>query len=48
LNVQELENIVLKDRHACVATIRFTGDMTNINQVIEEIKTNSNVLDVTL
>jgi predicted amino acid-binding ACT domain protein len=29
-NVQELENIVFKDRHACVANIVIDGDKTHV------------------
>lgn len=32
-NVQELENIVFKEREACVANIRFTGDLEKIEEV---------------
>jgi hypothetical protein len=39
---------VFKDRQACVANIKFNGDAANIEQVVEEIKKNPNVLDVTL
>jgi D-3-phosphoglycerate dehydrogenase len=47
-NVQELENIVFKEREACVVSIRFTGDLTNVEAAIAEIKENQNVLSVTL
>lgn len=44
-----MENIVFKDREACVANIKFSGDISNVNKVIEEIKSkNPNILDITL
>ncbi len=47
-NVQELENIVFKEREACVVNVRFTGDVTNIEEAVAEIKANEHVLDVAL
>lgn len=47
-NVQELENIVFKDRNACVVNIKFTGDISNIEQAIEEIRKNENILDISI
>mmetsp|Transcript_10087 Transcript_10087/g.10034 ORF Transcript_10087/g.10034 Transcript_10087/m.10034 type:complete len:180 (+) Transcript_10087:729-1268(+) len=44
-NVQELENVVFKEREACVANIRFTGD-GDLDKLAEEMKKNENVLDV--
>jgi len=38
LNVQEVENIVFKDRLACVANIKFIGELTSIEQALNEIK----------
>ena len=46
-NVQELENIVFKQREACVANIRFTGDISSIEKAIADIKLNENVIDIT-
>ena len=43
-----MENIVFKDRQACVVNIRFTGDVSKIHEAIEAIRTNEHVLDVTL
>lgn len=34
-NVQELENIVFKDRLACMANIKFTGDWNKVHGVID-------------
>lgn len=45
-NVQELENIVFKGREACVVNIKFTGDLTNISEAVEEIRKNPNVIDI--
>lgn len=47
-NVQELENIVFKERAACVANILFEGDKEKIEQAIEQIKQNENVIDVSI
>ena len=47
-NVQELENIVFKDRQACVANIKFTGEEGKLEAAIAEIKKNENVLDVSI
>lgn len=46
--MQELENIVFKEREACVANIRFTGDLAKLEEAIAEIKKNENVIDITL
>ena len=45
-NVQELENIVFKGREACVVNIKFTGDLSHIDEAIAEIKQNDNVVDL--
>lgn len=45
-NVQELENLVFKEREACVANIQFSGDVSNIEAVIEELKTNADIIGV--
>jgi D-3-phosphoglycerate dehydrogenase len=37
-NVQELENIVFKERNACVVNIRFSGDIAGMEEAIKEIK----------
>ena len=47
-NVQELENIVFKQREACVANIRFSGDISNLEKAIADIKQNENVIDITI
>ena len=47
-NVQELENIVFKERQACVATIKFDGDLEKVAQALEQIKLNENVIDISL
>jgi len=46
--VQELENIVFKEREACVVNIRFSGDISKIEEAVAEIRKNENVLDITL
>jgi len=47
-NVQELENIVFKDRNACVANIRFIGETSaeHVEKIIVELRVNENILDV--
>lgn len=45
-NVQELENIVFKEREACVCLIRFTGDIAHTEEAVREIRENENVLDI--
>jgi D-3-phosphoglycerate dehydrogenase len=45
-NVQELENIVFKGREACVVNIKYTGDLTRIEDVVSEVRKNENVIDV--
>ena len=45
-NVQELENIVFKGREACVVNIKFSGDVSKIQDAITEIRTNPNVIDI--
>ena len=47
-NVQELENIVFKGREACVVNIKFTGDLSHIDEAIAEIKKNENVVDIAI
>jgi D-3-phosphoglycerate dehydrogenase / 2-oxoglutarate reductase len=47
-NVQELENIVFKGREACVVNIKFTGDAASLGAAIDEIKTNENVIDISV
>jgi D-3-phosphoglycerate dehydrogenase len=47
-NVQELENIVFKQREACVANIKFSGDISNLEKAIADIKLNENVIDITI
>mmetsp|Transcript_15066 Transcript_15066/g.10940 ORF Transcript_15066/g.10940 Transcript_15066/m.10940 type:complete len:336 (+) Transcript_15066:249-1256(+) len=44
-NVQELENVVFKEREACVANIQFSGE-GDMQKLVEEINKNENVLDV--
>jgi predicted amino acid-binding ACT domain protein len=47
-NVQELENIVFKGREACVVNIMFSGDLTNLQEAISEIRKNENVIDISV
>ena len=47
-NVQELENIVFKGREACVASIKFSGDVSKIEEALQEIRENKNILDISL
>ena len=47
-NVQELENIVFKEREACVVNVAFTGDITNLQAAIDEIKLNPHVIDISI
>jgi len=39
---------VFKERHACVANVRFFGDLTGLETAIEELKLNENILDITI
>lgn len=48
LNIQELQNIVFAEREACVANIMFSGDFSNAENILKEIKANENILDVSL
>ena len=45
-NVQELENIVFKQRQACVANVLFTGDAARADEVREQLLANQDVLSV--
>lgn len=47
-NVQELENIVFKEREACVVNILFDGEVEKLAQAIEQIKLNENVIGVSV
>ena len=46
-NVQEFENIVFKQRQACVANLRFEGDASKIPEVKAELLTHPDILSVT-
>ena len=48
LNIQELQNIVFAEREACVANIMFSGDFSNAENIVKDIKANENILDVSL
>lgn len=48
LNIQELQNIVFADREACVANIMFSGDFSNAENIVKEIKNHELILDVSL
>lgn len=48
LNIQELQNIVFAEREACVANIMFSGDFSNAENIVKEIKSHENILDVSL
>lgn len=43
-----MENIVFKSREACVVNIKFTGDLTNVEEALAEIRKNEFILDITL
>jgi D-3-phosphoglycerate dehydrogenase len=47
-NVQELENIVFKQREACVVNILFTGSLDLMAEVTAQIKNNTDVIDVSV
>lgn len=47
-NVQELENIVFKERQACVANILFTGDASKSEAVKKALTENADVLSVNI
>jgi D-3-phosphoglycerate dehydrogenase len=47
-NVQELENIVFKGREACVVNIKYTGDLSKLHEAVAEIRTNPNVIDISV
>lgn len=47
-NVQELENIVFKQREACVANVLFTGDLAQADQIKQQLLANADVLSVTI
>ena len=47
LKVEELNNLVFKDRKACVAEIHFTGDVAKKDEMVDEISKITGVLDVT-
>lgn len=47
-NVQELENIVFKDRQACVANILFEGDASQADTVRTQLMQNADVLSVSI
>jgi len=46
--VEEMQNIVFAGREACVANFRLSGDFSEQAVIIERIKTNENVLDVSV
>ena len=45
-NVQELENIVFKQRQACVANVLFEGDAARADEVKAQLLANENILSV--
>ena len=45
-NVQELENIVFKERQACVVNLVFVGECQNHEELVAELKGNADILDV--
>ena len=47
-NVQELENIVFKDRQACVANILYTGDASKGEAVQKKLMENADILSVNI
>ena len=47
-NVQELENIVFKDRAACVANVTFTGDLAQAAAVKEQLLAHADILSASI
>ena len=47
-NIQELENIVFKEREACVANILFTGDKAKGEGVKKALEQNADILSVNI
>ena len=47
-NVQELENIVFKEREACVANILYTGDLTKAEGVKKKLEEHADILSVNI
>lgn len=47
-NVQELENIVFKQRQACVANVLFDGDAARAQEVREQLLANADILSVSI
>ena len=47
-NVQELENIVFKERQACVANILYTGDASKGDAVKASLAENTDILSVNM
>lgn len=47
-NVQELENIVFKERQACVANILYTGDAAKGEEIKKLLESHADVLSVNL
>ena len=45
-NVQELENIVFKQREACVANVLFEGDASKAESVKQQLLENPDILSV--
>lgn len=45
-NVQELENIVFKERQAAVVNLVFAGECSNKEELIKELNANPDILDV--
>jgi hypothetical protein len=43
-----LENIVFKEREACVCNIQFSGDVEKLAEIIDELKQNENIIDVSI
>jgi hypothetical protein len=39
---------VFAEREACVANIMFSGDFSDAENIVKEIKTHENILDVSL
>ena len=47
-NIQELENIVFKERQACVANIMFEGDLANKEEIEKTLSEHDDVLSVSI
>lgn len=48
MNIQELENIVFKEREACVCNIWIQGEnIKEIENIVKDLKTHELIIDIT-